>query len=149
MKQTELFDTSPYVTWEGLLLCRANLTRGMKDALASGNKELFQSSYAKLDNLNSLSKKLGFLTLEMGEGWDSQREKWAERANSLISKIYKKMARIDVKRVGLGEANRQRVHLQKKLNRIGRVAARRKQLRIDDGYVWLESGNGLKPYLPL
>lgn len=78
------------------------------------------------------------------------QEEWANRANSLISVIYRKMAQIDVNDLGLQDANRKRNHLQGKLNKIGKIAGKRGQLRLVDGYEWLRDGSReLKPRLPL
>lgn len=148
MRQLPLFDNFSYITRSGLEICFSNFRGQMLDALNTGDKQKFTAAFDDATCLNGLAAEKGFVGIEI-EGWDLQREKWGNRANALIGKIYRLMANIKVSHLGLEEANRRRVHLQKKLNKIGKIARRRNQLREEDGYLWLESGSGLKPYLPL
>jgi len=119
----------------------------MIDALNTGDKQKFTVAFDGATFLSQLATERGFIGIDIEE-WDLQRERWGIRANALIGKIYRLMANIKVSDLGLEEANRRRVHLQRKLNKIGRIARRRDQLKEEDGYLWLESGSGLKPYLP-
>jgi hypothetical protein len=148
MRQLPLFEDFSYTTQSGLEICFSHFRCQMLDALNTGDKQKFTAAFDGATCLSQLATEKGFIGIEI-ECWDLQREKWGIRANALIGKIYRLMANIKVSHLGLEEANRRRVHLQKKLNKIGKIARRRNQLREEDGYLWLESGSGLKPYLPL
>lgn len=148
MTQLTLFDTSCYITQTGLDSCFCRLKHQLKDYLAEGDKERFTIAFNQIANLNELATGQGLQGIQVEE-WGLQRERWGIKANALIGRIYKKMSSLDISELGWQEVNRIRVHLQKKLNKIGKIAGRRGQLREDDGYLWFESGSGLKPYLPL
>lgn len=148
-RQKELFNSGQYVTAEGLNLAYAKLIEQSRQSLATGDQESYENLRQRVEKLRSMGKKAGFSLPEL-EKWETTQRKWANRANCLIGKLYKKMAAIPVNEIGLEEADVRRQRLQRRLNWIGKIAARRGQLFEDDGYEWMRDGSGrLKPRLPL
>lgn len=147
--QLSLFDSSLYVSQDGLDICFSTLKAEAFLNLSIGDKEGFNKILDKIRVLNKVAQGKGLDGLPI-ETWDDYRAQWEIKANSLISKIYKAMAAIDPTALGLSEADRKRQRLQRKLNWVGKMAAQRRQLREDDGYRWLVAGDGrLKPMRPL
>lgn len=148
-RQKELFDSSQYVTVEGLNLVYARLVEQSRESLATGDRVSYERQRQRVGELKGMGKRVG-LSLPGLKDWETAQRQWADRANCLIGKLYKKMAAIPINEIGLEEADAKRQRLQKRLNLIGKIAARRGQLFEDDGYEWMRDGSGrLKPRLPL
>ncbi|MGA1114741.1 MAG: hypothetical protein ACO3TI_07330 [Aquiluna sp.] len=120
----------------------AEIVRNSTPKLSGGRKELGGGK----------AKALG-----AGKGKPQDKKKKQKRsddqfvrdANKFTSRVYSKMAKIPVNEIGLEKATRQRRRYQKALNKMAKIAGKRGRLTMNDGYKWVQTATGLKPYQPL